>query len=80
MDDADGNGWMALFTLALVVRTYRQWTHYRMTERPVCPTGAAWLDQHVTPDPTTFGAALTAEHRYTRHIVLGAVSDGLRVL
>ena len=47
--------------------------------RSVSPTGAAWLDQHVTREATTFGGAIVVEHRYIGDIVTGAVSDGLRV-
>jgi hypothetical protein len=46
---------------------------------PVSPTGAAWLDQHVTLDTTRFGDTIVVEHRYIRDIVTEAVSDGLRV-
>jgi hypothetical protein len=47
--------------------------------RSVSPTGAAWLDQHVTPEATMFCGAVVVEHRFIRDIVTGAVSDGLRV-
>jgi hypothetical protein len=47
--------------------------------RPVSPTGAAWVDEHIPEDATWFGGAVVVEHRYIRDIVVGAVTDGLRV-
>lgn len=47
--------------------------------RPVSPAGAAWVDEHIPGDATWFGGAVAVEHRYIRDIVVGAVSDGLRV-
>lgn len=47
--------------------------------RPTSPTGAAWIEEHIQPDAIWFGGGVVVERRYIRDIVVGAISDGLKV-
>ncbi len=47
--------------------------------RPTTPTGEAWIKEHIQPDALWFGGGVVVEHRFIRDIVLGAISDGLKV-
>ena len=47
---------------------------------PITDLGRDWIAAHIPADTTTcFGGAFVVEHRYIRDIVVGAVTDGLRV-
>ena len=45
---------------------------------PVTDLGRDWIAAHIPADATWFGGAVV-EHRHIRDIVVGAVTDGLRV-
>ncbi len=47
--------------------------------RPTTPTGEAWIEEHIQADAFPFGGGVVVEHRYIRDIVVGAISDGLKV-
>ena len=47
--------------------------------RPTTPTGEAWIEEHIEPGALWFGGGVVVEHRYIRDIVVGAISDGLKV-
>jgi hypothetical protein len=46
---------------------------------PGTDLGRDWIAAHIPADATWFGGAVVVEHRYIRDIVIGAVTDGLRV-
>ncbi len=47
--------------------------------RPTSPTGAVWIEECIQPNAQWFGGGIVVEHRYIRDIILGAISDGLKV-
>jgi len=46
---------------------------------PVTDLGRDWMAAHISEDAKCFGGAVVVEHRYIRDIVVGAVTDGLRM-
>ncbi len=44
--------------------------------RPTSPLGAAWIDEHISPDATWFGGALVVEHRFVEDLLEGARDAG----
>ena len=49
------------------------------TLHAVSRRGERWITEHIADDAPRLGTAIAVEHRYIRDIVVGAVSDGLRV-
>lgn len=47
--------------------------------RPTSATGKAWIEEHIDRNAQWFGGGVVVEHRYIRDIVVGAISDGLKV-
>lgn len=38
-----------------------------------------WVDEHIGPEATTWGAAVVVEHRYIHELVEGILADGYEV-
>ena len=46
---------------------------------PVTDLGRDWIAAHIPENAIWFGSAVVVEHRYIHDIVVGAVTNGLRV-